>query len=42
MKSALVIASVFLVGVALEVAARNVNDNQNQRENSMNYLYTFF
>ncbi|KAL4084887.1 hypothetical protein QTP88_027761 [Uroleucon formosanum] len=34
MKSALVIASVFLVGVALEVAARNVNDNQNQRENN--------
>ncbi|XP_060875801.1 uncharacterized protein LOC132949059 [Metopolophium dirhodum] len=34
MKSALIIASVLLVGVALEVAARNVNDNQNQRENN--------
>jgi len=33
MKSALVLASVLLVGVALEVAARNVNDNQNLREN---------
>ncbi|CAI6362636.1 unnamed protein product [Macrosiphum euphorbiae] len=34
MKSALIIASVLLVGVALEVAARNVNDNQNERENN--------
>lgn len=41
MKSALVIATVLLVGVALEVAARNVDDNLNQRENSK-YLYTFF
>lgn len=41
MKSALIIASVLLVGVALEVAARNVNDNQNQRENSK-YLLPIF
>lgn len=39
MKSALIIASVLLAGVAFEVTARNVYDNQNQRENSK---YTHF
>ncbi|KAF0772823.1 Uncharacterized protein FWK35_00003624 [Aphis craccivora] len=34
MKSALIIASVLLAGVAFEVTARNVYDNQNQRENN--------
>lgn len=34
MKSALVIVSVLLAGVALEVAARMVTDNQNQHENN--------
>jgi len=39
MKSALVIASFLLAGVAFKVTARNVYDNQNQRDNSK---YTHF